>query len=146
MKKLIYLISFVSLTLTSCSNDDTANSLAINSQNLLGKWYIKGGTINNGTFENYAHECASIKDFQEFFSNGELTFNGYNGSCSLSDFEKSMWELNGTTLTVSNTNGSSIVYEYEYNIESLSLNELILKQTVNEPNGMVTYRTTLTRN
>jgi len=146
MKKLLYLFSAVALMLTSCSSDDDANTNTINSQNLIGKWYIKGGTINNGQFENYDHECASKRDFQEFFSNGEVTFNGYNTSCILSDTETSLWVLNGTTLTISNTNFDPMIYEYEYFIESLTSNELILKETVNEPDGMVTYRTIFTRN
>ena len=146
MKKLLYLFSIVVLTLTSCSSDDDSNTNTINSQNLLGKWYVKGGTINNGAFENYEHECASSRDFQEFFSNGETTFNGYNTSCELNEIETSNWVLNGATLTISNTNFDPMIYEYSYTIEKLDDNELIIKETVTEPDGTFVYKSTFTRN
>ncbi len=148
MNKLLLFVSVLALTFTSCSSDDDSNNsqLTINSQNILGKWYIKGGTINEGSFVNYNHDCNTDKDFQEFFENGELTFNGYNTECELNEVEMSLWVLNGNILTVSNTNFDPIIYEYTYEIESLTSSELILQQTVTEEEGMVTYRTTFTRN
>jgi hypothetical protein len=146
MKKVLYFFGLLTVILSSCSSDDDSNNIPINSQNLLGIWYIKGGTTNNGPFENYINECPSNKDFQKFLSNGEVTFNGYNSSCMLTNPETSLWLLNGRTLTISNTNFDPMIYTYEYEIESLTANELVLKQIVTEPEGIVTYRTTFTRN
>jgi hypothetical protein len=146
MKKVLYFFAILTVILSSCSSDDDSNNIPINSQNLLGKWYIKGGTTNNGPFENYINECPSNKDFQKFLSNGEVTFNGYNYSCILTNPETSLWQLNGRTLTISNTNFDPMIYTYEYEIESLTANELVLKEIVTEPEGIVTYRTTFTRN
>ena len=146
MKKVLYFFGLLTVILSSCSSDDDSNNIPINSQNLLGKWYIKGGTTNNGPFENYINECPSNKDFQKFLSNGEVTFNGYNSSCMLTNPETSLWLLNGRTLTISNTNFDPMIYTYEYEIESLTANELVLKEIVTEPEGIVTYRTTFTRN
>ncbi len=145
MKKLLSLFTFLIIILSSCSSDDS-DGLAINSQNLLGKWYLKGGTTNNGSFENHTHDCTTNKDFQEFFNNGEITFNGYNTECSLDEIETSLWFLNGNRLTVTNTNFDPMIYEYEYIIESLTSDELILKETVSEPEGTFVYRSTFTRN
>ena len=143
MKKVIILVLIV--LSAACTSDDDNNGLAINSQNLLGKWYIKGGTYDNGPFENYNHECATNKNFQEFFDNGELTFNGYNSACEISDTQTSLWVLNGNLLTVSNTNFDPIIYEIIYSIEELTSEELIVKQTVIEPEGTFVVKTTFTR-
>jgi hypothetical protein len=143
MKKVIILVLVV--LSAACTNDGDNNGLAINSQNLLGKWYIKGGTSNNSPFENYNHACATNKDFQEFFDNGELTFNGFNSACKLTEVEPSLWVLNGNILTVSNINFDPIIYEYVYTIEKLTSEELILKQTVIEPEGTFVVKTTFTR-
>ena len=64
----------------------------------------------------------------------------------MSNSETSLWILNGNTLTIKNTHFDPMIYEYEYTIESLTSNELILKEIVNEPEGEMTYRTTFTRN
>ena len=85
-------------------------------------------------------------DFQEFFANGELVFNGFNSSCELDDVETSNWVKNGNTLTVSNTNFDPMIYNYTYTIEKLDASKLILKQTVTEPEGIFVYRNTFTRN
>jgi hypothetical protein len=146
MRKTLYFFILLTDFLSSCSSDNESNNIPINSQNLIGIWYIKGGTTNNGPFENYINECPSNKDFQKFLSNGEVTFNGYNSSCTLAAPETSLWLLNGSTLTISNTNFDPMIYSYEYEIERLTSGELILKEIVNEPEGIVTYRTTFTRN
>lgn len=144
MKKIILGLLIFTLFTTSCSSNDD-NGLAVTKQNLLGKWYLKGGTINNGSFQNHEHDCSTSKDFQEFFDNDILTFNGYNTACDLNEVEASNWILNGNILTVSNTNFDPMIYEYEYEIEELTSEELILKQTVTEPEGTSVVKTTFTR-
>ena len=134
--RLTILVSLIfTLFTTSCSNDDDNNGVAVTRQNLLGKWYLKGGTINNGTFQNYTHDCSTSRDFQEFFDNDILTYNGHSTACDLNEVETSNWILNGNTITVSNTNFDTILYEY-FVIESLTSTELVLKQNgVNEQTG-----------
>lgn len=142
MGRLLYFFGVIALLLVSCSTDDDANTQAT----LLGKWYLKGGTIADGTFINYNNDCLTERDFQEFFSNGELVFNGHNGSCELHNLETSNWVKSGNTLTVSNTNFDPMIYTYVYTIEKLDATELIIKQTVTEPEGTFVYRNTFTRN
>lgn len=139
MKKIVLFLIFVGLT-SSCNSDDQ------DSATIIGKWYIKGGVSNGGEFQNYNHDCETSKDFQEFFANGEMTFNGFNAECASSNTQTSVWEMKGNVLTVSNTPFDPMIYQYTYVIESLTNEELKLKQTVNEPEGIVVYVTTYTRN
>lgn len=143
MKKITTLLLFVVL-LTSCSSDDS-NGLAITEQNLLGKWYVKGGIINDGVFENYEHNCGTSKDFQEFFSNGTVSFNDYTTSCELNEAEFSNWELIGNKIIVSNTNFDPMIYQYEYAIVSLTSESLVLKQTLTEGGITTIVKSTFTR-
>ena len=145
MKKIFLL--FTVIVFFGCNSDDNSNeNLLINNQDLIGKWYLKGGITNGGDFENYNHDCSTNRDFQEFFPNGELTFNGYNADCELNEVETSLWVLNGSTLTISNTNNDPINYNYSFVIESLTNEELIIKEQVNTPNGEEVNQIYLTRN
>lgn len=143
MKKVILFLLFTGI-LFSCNSNDDEGSIT-SEPTIIGKWYIKGGTSNGGEFQNYNHDCSTSKDFQEFFENGELTFNGYNAQCTLSDTQTSIWTLNGNILTVASPPQDPMIYQYTYVIESLTNEELKLKQTVNEPEGVVVYITTFTR-
>ena len=110
MKKIILgLLIFTAFT-TSCSSDDD-NGLAVTEQNILGKWYLKGGKVNNGAFQNYIHECETLKDFQEFTSDGVITFNGYDSDCILHEVEGSNWTLDGNTLIVSSFDTDPFLFE-----------------------------------
>ena len=135
---------FLGVMLLSCSSDNSDSSV-VTTQRLLGKWYIKGGTVNNGTFENYVHACAEFKDFQEFLSIGKLTFNGYNVGCDLADTDTSNWVLNGNILTVSSESDNQATYQYIYTVEYLTESELLLQQTVVESNVTTIYRISFTR-
>ena len=148
MKKAVIFFTLISITYIGCnSNDDSSNgNLQINQQNLLGKWYLKGGTVNGGSFENYQHDCSSLKDYQEFFSNHELKFNDYNSDCELNNFNTSNWVLSGNALTVSNPQFDPMIYEYNYIILSLTSEQLILKQTATTPNGVEDFESYFTRN
>ena len=142
MKKYFFLL-FISCFFISCSSDDSNSG--ITKQNLLGKWKIIGGTVNGNSFEFYEHDCSNKKDFQEFFDNGNLTFNGYDYSCNLVEVEPSLWELEGNQLTISNTNFDPSIYEYIYIVEKLTTTELILKQTIQTSEGTYVYRTTFSK-
>lgn len=145
MKKLSVL--FLIAILYSCStNQDGDGDLIINSGNLQGKWYIKGGTTDGGAFEDYVHRCPTNRDYQEFLNNGEIKFVGFNLECNPTNTNTSRWNLIGNVLTVSNLPGDPMIYEYTYIIEKLTGNELVTRQTVNDPDGVFVYRITLTRN
>lgn len=144
MKKVILFLLFTVILFSCNSNDDEGSTTS--EPTILGKWYIKGGTSNGGEFQNYNHDCETSKDFQEFFENGEFTFNGFNAQCTLSDTQTSIWTLNGNILTVASPPQGPMIYQYTYVIESLTNEELKLKQTVNEPEGVFVYITTFTRN
>ena len=144
MKK--YILGIITLLiLGACSSDDNGSQV-INWNNLLGKWYLKGGTINGGAFENYNHDCATSKDYQEFLANGNVDFVGYDVECEVNDKSSSQWSLEGNVLTISSPEFDPMVYSYEYIVESLTSNELRLKETVELPNGSETRIIYLTRN
>lgn len=140
------------LVLSCTDNDDkeiqTENTeLAINNTNISGKWYLKGSSLNRGVFSSHQHDCSTNKDFQEFHLNGELDFTEYNSSCVVSDTETSLWNLsNGSILNVSSLPGAPFSYAYSYEIISLTSEELILKQTYNDPGGQVVEISYYTRN
>ena len=147
MKKIILgLLIFTAFT-TSCSSDDD-NGLAVTEQNILGKWYLKGGKVNNGAFQNYIHECETLRDFQEFTSDGVITFNGYDSDCVLQEVEGSNWILDGNTLIVSSFDTDPFLFEDEFIVEKITSNELVLKQNgINEETEEVEVsRLYLTRN
>jgi len=151
IKKILLSIVFVTL-LNSCSDDNDVNNsngqLEINSQNLLGKWYVKGGTKDGGAFQSYNHECNSSRDYQEFLSNNNLDFIGFSSDCVVNDTETSLWSLADSNLTVSNlpSEQGNFTYNYHYTIISLTSSELQLKQIVNEPEGQSVYISYFTRN
>lgn len=144
MKKYIFAIIGL-VILGACSSDDNG-SQSINANNLLGKWYLKGGTTNGGAFENYNHECTTSKDYQEFFANGNLDFIGYGSNCEVNDTDSSQWELNGNILTVSSPEFDPMIYSHEYIVESITSEELRLKITEETPDGTETRVIYLTRN
>ena len=142
MKKIILLL-LVAL-LSGCSSNDS-NGLSITSQNLSGKWYLKGGTTNGGPFQDYVHECSTSRDYQEFLTNGTVTFNEYNSACE-QYVGTSNWVLNGYEITVTNPPLDPMIYEYNYIIEDLTNQLLIVKETVIEPEGTSINRIYFTRN
>lgn len=138
-----FLFLLVILSLFSCSSDDSTNSFSEN--NLIGKWYLSGNSIDGGAFQPYIHNCETNRDFQEFFSNQELTLNKYSEACILGNPEVSNWELIGNKLIVSNTNFDPMIYNYKYEIISLTDTELIIEMSAESPDGMYVVRTFLER-
>lgn len=141
--KNIFLFVLVSLSLFSCSNEDSNNSFSEN--NLIGKWYLSGNSIDGGPFQPYIHNCETSRDYQEFLSNHELTFNKYSEVCILGNPEVSNWKLIGNKLIVSNTNFDPMIYNYRYEIISLTATELIIEMSAESPDGMYVVRTFLER-
>jgi hypothetical protein len=133
------------LILGACNSDDNG-SQAFNRNDIIGKWYLKGGTTNEGAYENYNHECTTSKDYQEFLANGILDCVGYGSNCEVNDTDSSNWELKGNILTISNLNMDPMIYSYDYTVEQLTSNELRIKITENTPEGTETNVLYLTRN
>lgn len=150
--KCILPILFVFFLFVSCTDEDddlvipTTNQMEINNSTISGKWYMKGGTINGGAFENYVHDCPTNRDYQNFDLNGEIDFVGFDSSCANTGIETGLWSLSGNILTVNNLPGATIPYSYVYEILSLSSEELVLKQTYNDPSGQVVAVSHFTRN
>ena len=142
MKK-IFLLLFLSVVAFSCSSDDS--STGFSESTLIGKWYLSGGTTNGGAFESYNHKCAAKRDFQEFVSNHELTFNAYNEACQISDTEVSNWKLEGNILTVSSTNFDPMIYSYIYEVITLNSTELVIEISAKTPEGTFLQRIFLVR-
>jgi hypothetical protein len=147
MKKMLF-IFLITITYGCNKNDDNQvidNNLEINEQNILGKWFLKGGTKNGGIFENYTHLCSTSKDYQEFLSTNNINFIGFDANCQIVDTEASGWQIiNGNVLMISNYD--PIVSQDDiYTILSITTEELKLKQTANTPNGEEIYEIYLTR-
>lgn len=137
MKKL-FLLLFLSVFALSCNSDDSSS--VFSEAQLIGKWYLSGGTSNGGPFESYNHKCATSNDFQEFLSNHELTFNTYNQDCVLANPQVSNWKLEGTILTVYSTNFDPMIYNYKYEIITLNANNLTIQVATETPDGPVLER------
>ena len=152
MKKILFFFALITLTQISCNSDDVSDNdipininLEINQQNLLGKWFLKGGTINGGSFESHQHKCTSLKDYQEFLSDNNINFVEYDVNCEIVDAETSGYYLEGNKLTIVSFD-PVVSQDYVYTIISITQQELILKQTANTPDGVETYEIYFTRN
>lgn len=147
MKKLLakmLMLPLVFFTVVSCSdseNPDNVDHIDIET-GILGKWFIQGGTINDGAFEAYSHSCEGTKDFQEFFSNGTINFTGYGADCQVNDTSNSTYSIEGNILTITD----EVFGDLEYVIESLTQDTLILKSEYNSPEGEITERAYFSRN
>lgn len=141
MKKIILAV-LVFATFVGCSSDESGNN-SFTTEKLVGKWYLNGGTINNGNFVNYQHNCTTSRDFQEISSNGVITFNGFNSNCDLVEVENSNWTLDGNKFIVKSFPTDPFIYESEFSIQKLTSSELILRQDgINENSGQPEFRTT----
>ncbi len=137
MKQSIFYVLAFMLTfgMISCSSDDDKGS---ESATILGKWYIsQNGYILNGTeiLEDYDHECATKKDFVEFFNDGTVKDSYYDTACVV-DTDTGTYTLDGNTLVVS--------YMYDGEIDTqqatiVTLNETTLKFNITEVYDGVTY-------
>lgn len=124
MKNTVVLF-LLGLIFFSCSSDDSRNSFS--EAKILGKWNLVGFSDEGGAYHIYNHECETKKNFQEFLSNHELTFNKYNEECVLVENEVSAWQLKGNKLIVSNTHFDPMIYTYYYTVVKLTSSELVIE-------------------
>ena len=146
MKKLLprFIILSIMLAFTGCSDDDNVPATGhLNvGQSLVGKWSIEGGTINGGDFENYIHECAASKDYQEFTAEGIVRYAGHGQDCEVNDTQDSSYSVTGNILTVQDENDPAANV---FTIVSVTSEDMILERTVNTPGGTQTQRSYFTR-
>lgn len=148
MKLKLILLGFILAAFAGCGSDDSSSNngqLEINAQNLMGKWYMKGGTANDGPFESYWNKCETARDYQEFFGNDDLSFREHDFDC-IQRTETSKWFLDGNELTVFSYFEGEMIYTNTYFIESITSEQLILSETVNEEEGVFHYKIYATRN
>lgn len=134
MKKVIYLVSILFLTLSSCSSSD-GDGQSTNTQ-LVGKWEVfqvksfPAGTVITGNepLMPFNFACSTLKDYVLFGSEGTVKVVTYDNSCNedanIGTYTKTdflinfynngvfdgSWEiisLNNTTLKVKQNNPST---------------------------------------
>lgn len=125
MKTRFLFFALISVMFLGCSSD-SGNSLPITEENLLGKWYFKGITINNGLIENYEHDCPSSRDYQEILSSHNLKYYHHGTDCQISDIGNCSWILDGKQLTVIDQD-PIVVGPNIYTVVSITQKELILR-------------------
>ena len=99
MKKLLLLLSFVAVSLTSCSNDDDSSStVAVNETNLMKKWYYVSYEVAGQTIPYDNLECG--RDYIQFKAN-DVVEDYYVNSCDPLDADTDLgtWSLSGTTIS-----------------------------------------------
>ena len=143
-------ILFIFFLFVSCTDADDdmvlTNQLEINNSTISGKWFIKGGTINGGAFENYVHDCPTNRDYQDLRQNGEIDFVGFDSSCANTVIETGLWILSGNILTVSSLPDATVPYSYAYEVQVLPSDELFLTAPYHAPSGQVVAVSHYTRN
>ena len=99
MKKLLLLLSFVAVSLTSCSNDDDSSStVAVNEANLMKKWYYVSYEVAGQTIPYDNLECG--RDYMQFKAD-DVVEDYYVNSCDPLDADTDLgtWSLSGTTVS-----------------------------------------------
>jgi len=100
MKKLLLLLSFVAVSLTSCSNDDDSSStVAVNEANLMKKWYYVSYEVAGQTIPYDNLECG--RDYMQFKAD-DVVEDYYVNSCDPLDADTDLgtWSLSGNTITL----------------------------------------------
>ena len=98
MKKLFLLLSFVAVSLTSCSDDDSSSSVAVNEANLMKKWYYVSYEVAGQTipYDNLA--CG--RDYIQLKADGVIDeYTVWACDPIDADTETGTWFLNGNTIT-----------------------------------------------
>lgn len=142
MKKLLLLFSLVSIVFTSCSNENeqpNSQQIPITVQNVKGKWFYQGATINSGTFIPFQQPCASIKSYRDFLENGSVDEVSYDTNCEITPSLTTFWDLNNNNLTLITENENQFIVSIVYQITYLTDTEMQLKQTVVNPDNTIVY-------
>ena len=103
MKKILLFVSFLAIGLTSCSKDDDSSSDGGSTPAAIeGKWaFYKEGAIVSGNevLVDYAHECATKKDYVELVAGGTVNDVYYPSDC-VADVTTGTWTKSGNNVTI----------------------------------------------
>ena len=103
MKKILLFVSFLAISLTSCSKDDDSSSDGGSTPAAIeGKWaFSKEGAIvgGNETLFDYAHECATKKDYVELVAGGVANDVYYPSDC-VAETTTGTWTRSGNNVTL----------------------------------------------
>ena len=126
MRTSLLLITFLLLTISSCTKD--GNSDSPKTSDILGKWVITQLDFE----ENYGYpNCAIDNNTYEFISNGDLIYNYITGSnCNQTGTNNYKYTVDGNILTKTEPNGGynpNNDYIEKFNIKVLTETQLILE-------------------
>jgi hypothetical protein len=144
MKKLLLLVSVLTLGFTACNKDDeTVVQPTDTNGTLEGRWeFLQQGSIVNGQelLNNYDHEEGCTKDFSEFLTGGGFINYDYYSSANGTNCNESVgsgsWTRSGNMLTVTTSGNTETV-------EIMTLNATTLKIKNTEQNGATTSVTVI---
>jgi|SRR5690554_5969601 len=141
MKRILfYILSLliVSAPCYSCDSSDDNTVLQIPDPNpdpnpnpsptLVAKWKKVGLTDMQGSDIAYHdHECSTIYDYLEFFSNGTATDVEYLSDCTTTIEDSGTYTVNGDTLTIEGNDPDGNLATGDMTILELTNNSLKLK-------------------
>lgn len=135
---------FISVLSVGCSSD--SDSLPINEENLLGKWYYTGHTVDNGPFQYNEDSCPTSRDYQDILSSHNINYYLYAPDCELTSQDPASWTLEGNQFTV--VSPDPIVVPSVYTILSITDKKMVLKRDFHftSPTETETYKYYFTRN
>jgi hypothetical protein len=144
MKKQFLFLMLIVIVFVGCSSDSDSNSLPINEENLLGKWYSKGIKLSNQPYEAYDHRCSTTKDYQEILNSHNANYYRHGTDCGVIEIVNSIWTLNGNQLTIINPD-PMIADDKVYTV-SITDKELIISFDYATPSGPESDKYYYTRN
>lgn len=146
MRARFSLLMLIAVVFIGCSSDSDSNSLPINEENLLGKWYFKGLKIDNRAFEPYGNDCPTSKDYHEILSNHTLKYYVHGTDCEVSHIGSATWALDGNNYTTINDDPIVVAGNF-YKILSLTEEQLVLSIDTHpvSPTETVVYKYYYTR-
>ncbi len=115
----------MSILFIGCSSDDSG-SLPINEENLLGRWYFKGSTLDNGPFESYQDDCPASKNYMEILNTHDLKYYTHGTDCILSLVSSHTWTLNENHFTTVRHDPTVTAPNF-FTILKITEEELVLK-------------------
>ncbi len=138
MKKVCIL--FLLIVVNACSSDD--GGIAINEENLIGKWYFAGEKINGEPYFDYENLCESSRDYMELTADGTGIIFEYKADCTPNNMnEPAEWYINGVAFTFTDYDPAAS-FEGLFKIVKLTQNELVLQQRIEYSDGEVELTST----
>ena len=144
IKKIIALLLLTGLAFTSfsCEPDYVSNQPQVQPQNpnpqnpnpqpgttsIVGKWKKKGITdLSEDSIALHDHECTTIFDYIEFFSNGTAKDVSYLEDCVTTEEDSGSYTVSGNTLTIQANDPQGDMISGQLTILELSTTKLKIK-------------------